>query len=188
MGGGGNDALTGNSAVKTLTGGGGDDTPTGTGNDTLIGGTGDDTYNVKAGDTIVENSGQGTDSVFTTDSYPVCDCREPDAGRYVSRIRIRCPYVAGPIVGGENGLEGGRPNAARDQEIVSVGGNQMFRMSSDPSVADFAGPYSPELSSRQAKPIRARSLTASRSVQLPGCERDTGRFASGNHLRQCGWY
>jgi hypothetical protein len=49
----------------------------------------------------------------------------------------------GPITDGENGWK--FAGSGKDQEIVDLDGNHVFRMSSDPSVADFSGPFSPKL-------------------------------------------
>ena len=117
---------------------------------TFTGGLGNDTYNVKAGDVIVELNGNtnGLDQVFTTDSYTL-DANvenltlQDKTGTHLSDTQTFEGMTLGPITDGENGW---KVAGSHDQEIVSVSGNKMFRMSSDPSNGDFGGPYSPELS------------------------------------------
>ena len=54
-------------------------------------------------------------------------------------------FDLGPIADGENGWT--VLSQARDQEVVDLGGErgQVFRMSSDPTSGDFAGPFSPSV-------------------------------------------
>ncbi|MEA2874670.1 MAG: hypothetical protein QOH67_4998, partial [Hyphomicrobiales bacterium] len=141
------DTLTGGTGANVLTGLGGNDTLTGTGNDTLIGGANDDIYYAHMSDDVQESNGQGTDEVRATESYTLDANVENltllDNG--VSDTQDFASFGLGPITDGENGWHVGGPNAARDQEVVSVSGNKMFRMSSDPGVPDFAGPFSPSL-------------------------------------------
>jgi VCBS repeat-containing protein len=148
------DTLIGGTGANVLTGLGGNDTLTGTGDDTLKGGANDDIYYAHVSDDVQENNGEGTDEVRATESYTLDANVENltllDLG--ASDTQDFENFDLGPITDGEHGWHVAGPNAARDQEVVSVAGNQMFRMSSDPSVADFAGPYSPELSATAGEP------------------------------------
>jgi uncharacterized protein YegL len=65
--------------------------------------------------------------------------------------------ATGAITNGENGWR--VLATGRDQEVVDLGGDHghAFRMSSDPSVADFAGPYSPALSVTAGEPQTSAS-------------------------------
>src|SRR5262249_29353288 len=121
--------------------------------DDLTGGIGNDTYNVTTGDVIHESAGRGTDEARSTQSFVLPANVENltllDGDRDVQTFD---DMDTGPIVNGENGWRVNGPNAPRDQEIVDVNGNHMFRMSSDPAVADFAGPVSPELRRKAGEP------------------------------------
>lgn len=67
----GNNILTGNTAVNTLTGAAGNDTFNGNGGaDALVGGTGNDVYNITdATATVTETSNEGTDTIYSSVSY-----------------------------------------------------------------------------------------------------------------------
>jgi Ca2+-binding RTX toxin-like protein len=121
----------------------------GVNNDTLAGGDGDDVFYATGGDTIVEGNGalSGIDEVRTADSFMLPDNVENltllDGGSQTDNFEN---FDLGPITNGENGWKvvGG----ARDQNVVTDPDdptNQVFRMSSDPSIPDFAGPYSASL-------------------------------------------
>jgi hypothetical protein len=122
------------------------------GGNTLVGGDGDDVYLVSGNDTVVEAAGEGTDEVRTTDSYILPDHVEKltllDGASSFEDFE---GFDLGPIANGENGwaVAGG---PGRDQSIVDDGGNQVFRMSSDPSITDFAGPYSAALPATAGEP------------------------------------
>ncbi|WP_210385766.1 type I secretion C-terminal target domain-containing protein [Hoeflea sp. EC-HK425] len=122
------------------------------GGNTLVGGDGDDVYLVDGNDTVVEAAGEGTDEVRTTDSYILPDHVETltllDGASSFEDFE---GFDLGPIANGENGwaVAGG---PGRDQNIVDDGGNQVFRMSSDPSITDFAGPYSAALPATAGEP------------------------------------
>uniref|UniRef100_UPI0030ED06CF calcium-binding protein n=1 Tax=uncultured Hoeflea sp. TaxID=538666 RepID=UPI0030ED06CF len=121
------------------------------GGNTLVGGDGDDVYLVDGNDTVVEAASEGTDEVRTTDSYVLPDHVETltllDGASSFEDFE---GFDLGPIANGENGWVAGGP--VRDQNIVDDGGNQVFRMSSDPSYADFAGPYSAALPATAGEP------------------------------------
>jgi len=125
--------------------------------DTLVGWTGDDTYVISnPNQKIVENPGGGIDSVEAWSSYTLPANVENltllDTPPVVSNTQTLDNMALGPITNGENGWEvlaGGR-----DQGIVDLGGahGHVFKMSSDPAVADFAGPYSPALAAAAGEP------------------------------------
>ncbi|MEA2879412.1 MAG: large repetitive protein [Hyphomicrobiales bacterium] len=148
------DTLTGGTGVNVLTGLGGNDTLIGTGDDTLRGGANDDVYYAHMSDDVQENSGQGTDEVRAIESYTLDANVENltllDNG--VSDTQDFENFDIGPITDGEHGWTVNGPNASRDQTVELVSGNKMFRMSSDPGIPDFAGPYSPELSATAGEP------------------------------------
>jgi Ca2+-binding RTX toxin-like protein len=104
----------------------------------------DTTYTVNEGDTVTETSTTGTDTVNARGSFTLDDNVENlnlvDAGSGHDDFE---DFDLGAITNGENGwtvLAGGR-----DQEVVDLGGNKVFKMSSDPASTDFAGPYSAAL-------------------------------------------
>jgi Ca2+-binding RTX toxin-like protein len=59
-------------------------------------------------------------------------------------------FVTGPIADGENGW---KHAGSHDQEIVSLLGDNWFRMSSDPTSGDFGGPYSPALAAAAGETV-----------------------------------
>jgi Ca2+-binding RTX toxin-like protein len=140
--------------VENAIGTSGDDTFTGDANvNTFTGGAGSDVYNVLANDVVVEQPGGGTaDEVRTTDSYTLGNevenlTLQDKTGTHLTDTQIFDNMGLGPITDGEDGWTVNGPNAPRDQAVVDLGGgNYAFHMSSDPSVADFAGPFSPQLS------------------------------------------
>jgi len=121
------------------------------GGNTMVGGDGNDIYVVNGSDTVIEAAGEGTDEVRTTDSYTLPDNVENltllDGASSFEDFE---GFDLGPIANGENGWVAG--GSVRDQNIVDDGGNQVFRMSSDPSVTDFAGPYSAALPATAGEP------------------------------------
>jgi hypothetical protein len=127
------------------------------GADVLTGGDGNDVYFVNSGNpTIVEQLNEGTDEVRTALSYALPANVENltllETPHGPSDIQTFDNMAVGPITNGENGWEvlaGGR-----DQGIVNFDATygHVFKMSSDPSVADFAGPYSPALSAVAGEP------------------------------------
>ncbi|WP_420349549.1 right-handed parallel beta-helix repeat-containing protein [Pelagibius sp.] len=111
----GDNEITGNNGANALDGAGGADTLAGgVGNDTLAGGEGND---------VLYGNGDDIVATFSTDFSE---------------------FDTGPITDGENDWVL-RSAGNRDQEIVDLGGDRgnVFRISSDPSITDFAGPYSP---------------------------------------------
>ncbi|WP_299399152.1 right-handed parallel beta-helix repeat-containing protein [Pelagibius sp.] len=117
-------SVTGNSGDNEITGNNGANALDGAGGaDTLAGGFGDDSLVGGEGNDVLYGNGDDTSATFSTDFSE---------------------FDTGPITDGENDwiLRG---NADRDQEIVDLGGDRgnVFRISSDPSITDFAGPYSP---------------------------------------------
>ncbi len=117
-------SVTGNSGDNEITGNNGANALDGAGGaDTLAGGFGDDSLVGGEGNDVLYGNGDDIVATFSTDFSE---------------------FAAGPITDGENDwiLRG---NADRDQEIVDLGGDRgnVFRISSDPSITDFAGPYSP---------------------------------------------
>ncbi|GAB5471039.1 MAG: hypothetical protein Kilf2KO_40690 [Rhodospirillales bacterium] len=123
---GGDDDLAGGSGEDILLGQEGDDLIAGDdGDDTASGGLGRDTLTGGTGNDVLQGDEQDIFSLlpsFTTDFSE---------------------FNLGPIVDGEEDWIVNSTN--RDQEIVDLGGirGQAFRMSSDPSLGDFAGPFSP---------------------------------------------
>jgi Hemolysin-type calcium-binding repeat (2 copies). len=144
----GDDSIAGGSGADTLDGG--------AGHDTMAGGNGDDTYVVnRAADELSENADSGIDTVLSTVTRTleanVENLTLLDADENLEDFE---DFALGPITNGENGwyVAGG---PGRDQEIVLDPDdplNQMFRMSSDPSSADFAGPYTPALADTSGEP------------------------------------
>ena len=117
-------SVTGNSAANKITGNNGANTLNGAGGaDTLAGGAGDDTLAGGADNDLIYGNGDDTIASFSTNFSE---------------------FDTGPITNGENGWTLSS-TGSRDQEIVDLGGarGKVFRISSDPSSADFAGPYSP---------------------------------------------
>lgn len=136
--------ITGNTGANRLDGN--------AGADTMTGGDGNDTYVVDdAGDAVTESAGEGTDLVLSTVSVVLSDHVEnltlTDGASDIEDFEA---FGLGPISDGENGWRfvGG----AKDQEVVDVAGDQKFRMSSDPSVGDFSGPYSPGVPATAGEP------------------------------------
>jgi hypothetical protein len=155
--------VTGNALANVITGNSGANILSGAGGiDTLTGGDGNDTYYADSSDSVVEGNGanSGTDEIRTTDSYTLGANVENltllDGATHTDNFTN---FDIGPITNGENGWKiGGAP---RDQGVVDDSGNHVFRMSSDPSVPDFAGPYSASLPFTAGEP----STTADYSAQ-----------------------
>ena len=105
-----------------------DDWCVASGDNTLQGGGGADVLNGGAGSDVLIGDSIGAMPDSVTAGYAT-DFSE---------------FAEGAIGDGDNGWTL-RGNAARDQEIVDLGGDhgKVFRMSSDPTSGDFAGPYSP---------------------------------------------
>ena len=122
-------------------------------NNTFSGGTASTALALQQpGDTVAANNnfssfGTGTD-IATVDSFDlqtVTGAENLTLLDGAANTQTFDDMGLGPITDGENGWTVNGPNAPRDQAIVDLSGNHVFRMSSDPSVADFAGPYSPKL-------------------------------------------
>ena len=157
--------VTGNSATYNYDGGNanndfggaalGDNIDGGTGADTMTGREGDDVYHVDdAGDMVIEAAGEGVDQVFSTVDHTLAAnvenlTLEAVEGAVLDSFSTDfSEFVLGPIADGENGWRFvGSP--AKDQEIVDLGVTQghAFRMSNDPEISDFSGPYGPGLTS-----------------------------------------
>jgi large repetitive protein len=124
-----------------------------TGVNTFTGGDGNDTYNVKAGDVIVELNGNvgGIDQVFTTDSYTLSanvenlTLQDKAGATGTTNTENFESFTAGqPISNGQHGWVLNTDPSTRDESVVmGPNGSKEFKMSSDPSVPDFAGPFSP---------------------------------------------
>ena len=112
--------------------------------DTMAGGQGDDVYVIGSGDTVIEASGEGTDEVRTMDSYTLGDNVENltllDKATNTEDFE---DFDLGSIANGENGWK--NVGGPRDESVVNDGGDQAYRISSDPHSGDFGGPYVPEL-------------------------------------------
>jgi Ca2+-binding RTX toxin-like protein len=127
------------------------------GGDVLTGGDGNDVFFVNSGSpTIVEQLNEGTDEVRTALSYTLPANVENltllETPHGPSDTQTFNNMALGPIINGDHGWEvlaGGR-----DQSIVDLDAThgQVFKMSSDPAVADFAGPYSPALGAVAGEP------------------------------------
>ena len=144
------------SGIENVIGSSHDDTFVGDASaNVFTGGNGNDVYTVSGSDTVVELNGSagGIDEVRSAQTITLADNVENltliDGA---SDLQTFEDMNLGAITDGENGWQVNGPNAPRDQEIVDVAGNHMFRMSSDPAVADFAGPYSPALSFAAGEP------------------------------------
>ena len=120
---------------------------------TVQGGSGNDVYIANPGDNIVEQANGGTDEVRSTGTFALpANVENLTLLDGDSNTQTFDDMALGPITNGENGWTVNGPNAPRDQEIVDVNGNHEFRMSSNPSIADFAGPFSPQLSVAAGEP------------------------------------
>ena len=137
--------VTGNAHDNVIHGGSADDT--------LAGGEGNDTYYATSGDTIVENTGEGTDEVVTSDSHTLAaNVENLTLTDGASNTETFDDFAVGPIADGENGWAFA---GTVDQEVQvdpDDAGNQVFRMSSDPSTGAFGGPYSPSLDATAGEP------------------------------------
>ncbi|MCC0024429.1 MAG: cadherin domain-containing protein, partial [Hyphomicrobiaceae bacterium] len=148
------DYIFGGSDADQIDGGGGDDyIDGGAGADAMSGGTGDDTFIVdNVGDTVTENVGEGHDTVESSVDYTLSANVEDLVLQdtiLTSDTQDFENFSTGPIADGENGWQ---VAGSHDQEVVDLGGNMVFRMSSDPSSGDFGGPYSPELAFTAGEP------------------------------------
>lgn len=115
---------------------------------------GDDTYTILATDTVTENPGEGIDEVRTQSSHTLADNVENltllDGASNSEDFE---DFSLGPIADGENDwvFRGGTIDQAVEVDPADPG-NQVFRMSSDPSTGAFAGPYTPALPSTAGEP------------------------------------
>ncbi|MEO1190176.1 MAG: hypothetical protein AAFY02_00325 [Pseudomonadota bacterium] len=149
----GNDLLSGGSGDDTLVG---DSLGSGSGDDTLVGGSGNDAlFGEESADTLdggdgddVGEGGLGQDSLSGGDGNDTLIGEGAIADSIVIPVSASfttdfSEFDLGPITDGQNDWVVKSTN--RDQEIVDLGGSfgQVFRMSSDPNQADFAGPFSP---------------------------------------------
>ena len=126
--------------------------PLSTGAISFAGGEGDDTYVIQDGDTVTEAAGEGIDEVQIASSYTLgANVENLTLTELGSDTQDFENFDLGEISNGENGWTNEGPGS-RDQEVVEVGGNRMFRMSSDPASNDFGGPYAPELSVSAGEP------------------------------------
>ncbi|TAL38794.1 MAG: calcium-binding protein [Alphaproteobacteria bacterium] len=152
----GNNVITGNANVNTLSGGGGNDTLDGDGDtlssgaDTMIGGLGNDVFIVdNAGDSITEAGSGGTDTVQTEVTYTLT------AGAEVETITITglgaidvTGNATGQFIGGNdsvNTLDGGLGNdtldggLGNDRMIGGDGDDTFFIDSSSDVLVELAG-------------------------------------------------
>jgi len=151
-GGSGNDTLDGGAGDDSLAGGAGLDTlHGGDGADVLAGGADNDSYYLSGDATIVEAVDGGVDTVYSSVSHTLASNVENLVLAEVggSDTEDFENFDLGPIANGENGWV---HNGVHDVEIVNLGGNNVFRMSSDPVSGDFGGPYSPELAVTAGEP------------------------------------
>ncbi|MDF1607565.1 type I secretion C-terminal target domain-containing protein, partial [Hoeflea sp. YIM 152468] len=113
--------------------------------DAMTGRQGNDIYLVDGNDLVVEAAGEGTDEVRTTDSYVLPDHVETLTllDKSINTEDFE-DFDLGSIADGENGWK--NVGANHDESVVSDGGGQAYRISSDPDSGDYGGPYAPELS------------------------------------------
>ena len=166
--------LTGNHFTGTVTSGGTNvildaDTSTVTGN--TFGGDGAAGLVLKqGGDTVASSNdftafGAGTDivTVGSFDLSTVPTAANLTLADAASNLQTFDDMALGPITDGENGWK--FVGSGKDQQVVSISGNHEFRMSSDPSVADFSGPFSPELAVAAGEP-ETGALASSQSISF----------------------
>ncbi len=151
---GGDDTLLGGADSDVLKGGSGNDTLDGGADaDVLRGGKGDDLYLVDDLDTVRERSDQGIDTVQSFGDYRLPNHVEKlILMEIASNTETFDDFALGPIANDENGWKFA---GTSDQEVVTDpddAGNQVFRMSSDPSTGAFGGPYSPTLTATAGEP------------------------------------
>jgi Ca2+-binding RTX toxin-like protein len=124
--------------------------PDATGPVNYTGGNGNDTYVIQEGDTVTEAANGGTDTVVADSDQTLADNVENltlvDAGSDAQDFEN---FGLGAITNGENGW---RVAGSKDQAVVDLGGNQVFRMSSNPTSGDFGGPYSPDFGVSAGEP------------------------------------
>jgi hypothetical protein len=121
---------------------------------TFTGGPGNDVYYVSSGDTVIEAPNQGTDEVRTTTSFTLpANVENLTLLAGDSNTQTFDDMSVGPITNGENGwLFNSTPSSRDEGIVVGPNGTHEFKMSSDPSVPDFAGPYSPALGAAAGEP------------------------------------
>jgi hypothetical protein len=121
---------------------------------TVSGGDGDDVYFVNGADTVVEGASGGTDEVRATTSFTLsANVENLTLLDGTSDTQTFDNMALGSITDGENGWRFLSSPGSRDESIVvGPNGSHAFKMSSDPSVADFAGPYSPALDASAGEP------------------------------------
>lgn len=109
-------------------------------------GSNDTTYTVNAGDTVNEEPDGGFDTVNSRGSHWLGDNIEDlnllDTATGDGTEDFE-NFDVGPIANGENGWTAA--TGGLDQGIVDLGGNKVFKISSDPSTGAFGGPYSPSI-------------------------------------------
>jgi Ca2+-binding RTX toxin-like protein len=101
---------------------------------------------------VTVNGGDGVDTVYS--AYSLTLEADVENGTLLdgdSNVEDFEDFDLGPIADNENDWNMDGPGN-RDQEVVDLGGNQVFRMSSDPASGDFGGPYTPALTDTAGEP------------------------------------
>jgi hypothetical protein len=101
---------------------------------------------------VTVNGGDGVDTVYSAHSLTLeADVENGTLLDGDSNVEDFEDFDLGPIADNENDWNMDGPGN-RDQEVVDLGGNQVFRMSSDPASGDFGGPYTPALTDTAGEP------------------------------------
>jgi Ca2+-binding RTX toxin-like protein len=125
--------------------------PATTGPVSIDGAGGDDIITTTTGPVTV-NGGDGVDTVLSAHSLTLeADVENGTLLDGDSNVEDFEDFDLGPIADNENGWNMDGPGN-RDQEVVDLGGNKVFRMSSDPASGDYGGPYTPSLTDTAGEP------------------------------------